>query len=60
VRAHNLLDGLGGLVGVIEWDGRYVVVEDVCLDDTVEELTADETKFTVDSGSGSTGKVPCL
>lgn len=33
--AHNGLDGLGGLVGVVEGDSAHVVVEDVGLDDAV-------------------------
>lgn len=35
VPAHNWLDGLGSLVGVVEWNGRDVVVEDVGFDDAV-------------------------
>lgn len=56
--AHDWLDGLRGLVGMVEWDSADVVVEDMGLDDAVEELTADETEFTVDSCGGATNVVP--
>jgi hypothetical protein len=58
VLAHDGLDGLGGLVGVVEGDGGDVVVEDVGLDDAVEDLAADETELAVNGGGGTTGKVP--
>lgn len=60
VVAHDLLDGLAGFVGVVEGDGADIVVEDVSFDDSVEDVTADETEITVDGGSGATGKVPHL
>lgn len=60
VIAHDLLDGLAGFVGVVEGDSADIVVEDVGLDDSVEDVTADETEVTVDGGSGTTGKVPDL
>ena len=56
--AHDGLDGLGGLVGVVEGDGGDVVVENVGLDDAVEEVAADETEFTVDGGGGAADVVP--
>jgi hypothetical protein len=60
VLAHDLLDGLGSLVGVVEGDGRDVVVENVGLDDAVEEAAADETELTVDSSSGTASVGPGL
>jgi hypothetical protein len=60
VLAHNGLDGLSGFVGVVERDGADVVVEDVSLDDTVEELAADETEFTVNGSGGTSNVVPAL
>lgn len=56
--SHDLLDGLGGFVCVVEGDGADVVVEDVGFDDAVEKLAADETEFTVDGSGGATGEVP--
>lgn len=53
VTTHDGLDGLGGLVSVVEGDGRNIVVQDVRLDDTVEEPAADEAELAVD-GCGST------
>jgi len=58
VLTHDLLDGLGGLVGVVEWDGGDVVVENVGLDNTVEELTTDETEFAVNGSSGTASECP--
>jgi len=40
VASYDRLDGLGGLVSVVEWDGRDVVVKDVDLDNAVEQMTA--------------------
>lgn len=56
--AHYWLDGLGGLIGVVEWDRRNVVVEDVRLDDAVQEVAADEAELAVDGSGSATGKVP--
>ena len=60
VLAHDLLDGLGGLVGVVEGDGGNVVVKDVGLDDAVEESAADEAELAVDGCSGTSGVGPGL
>ena len=56
---HDGLDGLGGLVGVVEWDGADVMVEDVGFDDTMEEAAADESEFAIDGCGGATREVPC-
>lgn len=58
VRAHNLLDGLAGLVGVVEGDSAHVVVKDVSLDDTVEDVAADESELAVNGGSSTASKSP--
>lgn len=34
--AHDRLDGLGGFVGVVERNGRNIVMQDVGFDDAVE------------------------
>ena len=60
VLAHDSLDGIAGLVGVVEGDVADIVVQDVSLDDAVEDVAADETKVTVDGGSSATGEVPDL
>lgn len=60
VLAHDLLDGLGGLVGVVEGDGADVVMEDMGLDDAVQEVAADEAELAVNSRGGTTDKVPLL
>jgi hypothetical protein len=60
VLAHDGLDGLGGLVGVVEGDGGDVVVQDVGLDDAVEDLAADEAKLAINGCGGTTGEVPGL
>ena len=56
--AHDGLDGVGGLIGVVEGDCADVVVQDVGFDDAVEELAANEAELTVDGGGGPTGEIP--
>ena len=58
--AHDRLDGLGGFVGVVEWNGRDVMVQDVGFDDAVEQITANESKLAVNGGRRSAGKAPRL
>lgn len=60
VLAHDLLDGLGGLVGMVEWDGADVVVSDVGLDNSVKKSTAYESELAINCGCGTTGEVPGL
>jgi hypothetical protein len=60
VAAHDLLDGVGGLVGVVEGNGADVVVQDVRLDDAVQERAADEAELAVDSRGGAAGVGPGL
>jgi len=60
VSAHDRLDGLGGLVGVVEGNGADVVVQDMGLDDAVEEVAADETELAIDGGSAATDIIPRL
>ena len=56
--AHDGANGLRSLIGVIEGNAGHVMVEDVGLDNAVEELTTDEAKLTIDSGSSAANKVP--
>jgi hypothetical protein len=58
VVAHHTLDSVGGLIGVIEGNVADIVVQNVGLNDAVENVAANEAKVTVNSGSGTTGKVP--
>lgn len=60
VAAHDGLDSLGGFVGVVEWNSADIVVQDVCLNDTVEEVAADETELAVDGRSGTLDESPLL
>lgn len=60
VLAHDGLDGLGGLVGVVEGDGADVVVQDVGLDDAVQQLATDEAELAIDRGRGAAHVVPAL
>lgn len=60
VAAHDRLDGLGGLVCIVERNGANVVVQNVGLDDTVEQVATDEAKLTVDGCSGALDKGPLL
>lgn len=58
--AHDGLNGLGGLVRVVEGDAADVVVEDMSLDDAVEKVAADEAHLTVNGSSGTTDEVPLV
>jgi hypothetical protein len=58
VLAHDLLDCVAGLIGVVEGNGRDVVMEDMGLDDTVEEITTDETEFTINCCGSTPGVCP--
>lgn len=60
VAAHDGLDGLGGLVGVVEGDGADIVVQDVGLDDTVQQVAADKAELAVDGCGGALDKGPLL
>ena len=60
VVAHDLLDGLAGLVGVVEGNVADIVVEDVGLDDSVEDVATDKAEVAVNGGGGTTGEVPHL
>lgn len=60
VLAHDFLDAFSGFVRVVEGDSRDEVVSNVGLDDSVEDVTADETELTVDGGGGSAGVGPGL
>jgi hypothetical protein len=60
VLAHDRLDGLGGLIGMVEGDGTDVVVQNVRLDDTVKQMATDEAKLAIDGSSSATDKVPLL
>jgi len=57
---HHFLDSLGGFIGVVEWDGADVVVKNVRLDNTVEELATNEAEFTIDGCGCATDVVPGL
>ena len=56
--AHDWLDGFRRFVGVVEWNRRDVVVQEVCLDDAVVQSAANEAELTIDGGSGAARKVP--
>jgi hypothetical protein len=58
VAAHDWLDGLGRLVGVVEGDGADIVVKNVSLNNAMEESAADEAELAVNSCGGSTNVSP--
>lgn len=58
--AHDGLDGLGGLIRVVEGDAADIVVEDMSLDDAVEKVAADEAHLTINGSSGTTDEVPLI
>lgn len=58
VTTHDWFDGFSGFIGMVEWDSRDVVVEDVRFDDAVEQLSSDKSELSVDGRSGTTDIVP--
>ena len=60
VAAHHSLDGIAGLVGVVEGDVADIVVQHVGLNDTVEDVATHEAKVTVNGGGGTTSEIPHL
>jgi len=60
VDAHDGLNGLGGLVGVVEGDTADIVVQHMGLDNTVEEMAADESELAINRGGSTTNKVPLV
>lgn len=51
-------DGFGGFIGMVEWNRRDEVVQDVRFDDAVQEMATDKAELAIDGRSSSTGKVP--
>jgi hypothetical protein len=60
VLTHHLLDSLGGFISVVEWNGADIVVADVGLDDSMEQLATDKSEFAVNRCCSTTGEVPGL
>lgn len=58
VASHNLLDSLRGFVGVVEGYGGDVVVENVRLNNTVKELTTNETELAINGGGSAANVSP--
>jgi hypothetical protein len=58
VTSHDWLDGLSRLIGVVERNRANVVVEHVSLNNTMEKLTTDKSKFAINCRSGATNIVP--
>lgn len=57
---HNLLDGLGGLISIVEGDRGNEVMGNVGLNDAVEQVAADESKFTINGCRSTTNVVPAF
>ena len=51
-------DCLGRFIGMVEWNGRDKVMENVGFNDPMEKMAANETKFTVNRCGGATGECP--
>ncbi|KAH3677501.1 hypothetical protein OGATHE_000975 [Ogataea polymorpha] len=56
--AEHLLDGVGGISRVVEWNTGNVVVENVSFDDVMENMLSYEAELSIDGGSSPLGKVP--
>ena len=57
---HDWFNGFGSLIGVVEWDDAYVVVENMRLDDAVENIRTDGPEVTINGGCGASSEVPCF
>ena len=58
VLSHDGLYGFGRFVRVIKWDGANIMVKDMGFDDTMKQLTADETKLAINCRSSATSVSP--
>ena len=58
--AQNRLYSFCRLIGMIEWDHRNVVMEDMSFDNAVEQRTTYEAEFSIDGRCGSGSKSPGL
>lgn len=46
---HNLLDGIRSLQRMIKWDARSMMMQHMAINSTVENMSPDEAKVTVNS-----------
>lgn len=60
VFAHDLLDGLGGFIGIVEWNGADIVVKNMSLDNSVEKLSSDKSEFSINGRCGSSSIIPAF
>lgn len=60
VLAHDGSNGIRGLVGIVKGNGADVVVQDMSLDNSVQQVTTDEAHLAINGGSGATDKVPLV
>lgn len=60
MRAHDWLDTVTSKSCVVKGNSANIVVEDVGFNYVVEDMLANKAKVTIDSGRGSTSKVPRL
>ena len=56
--AQDGLDGFRCLVGVVERNGGYEMMQDMSFHNAVHEVPADEAELAIDGGGCSAGEVP--
>jgi len=56
--AHDWLNGLRGFPGVVKGNGGDVVMQHVCFNDTVKEMSPNKTKVAVNRRRGTASKRP--
>lgn len=54
--AHDALDSIASLIGVIERDGADIMMKDVSFDDSMEELATHKSEFSIDG----CGRASCV
>lgn len=60
VTTHHRLDSFACLVGMVEGNETDIMVENVGFDDSMEELSTNESEFAVDCRRGTTGVGPSI
>lgn len=56
--AHDLLDPFSSLIGVVERNSADIVVQNMCFNDSMQQLTTDKPELTIDCCRSTSGIVP--
>ena len=56
--AHDRLDSFCSFICVVKGNGGHIVMKNVCFDNSMKKISADESEFTIDCCCGTTGVGP--